>query len=776
MSSLSDACTAWGVKDVSKVYLPHRYLQNLPSYEEALRRLNSTVTWRQLEPYMDWFTGVKQSRLQERKANRTHEEWIKQTAVYQWWAEKADESFDFRKKHDEYLRDDVFCLYMLVIKVGYHFSARNIDIRTKCTIGSIAETIWIRKLDKALPKLQTQEQHLRWGRANRGGFCSILHSFQHSVNESEGEYMYVTDVCSLYPASSMNIVYETEAGVQKPLDPWYCAFPDPTEGWLAKDYKGVEMGWEHYDELYNMHGLIEITFDQSACKFPVFLKKMESRNGFQTLAPVMKGREYYIIPHVRYAMDYGAKIWLHKAEYCNQSHEVYTKYMTEFVKMKCDADEIYDDKAQPQSERDAALTRRTVTKLMLNSLIGRNNMSIDRKQLCLTRSMNDVIALTSDDVNYSNVLIEDIECANGWCYRASFHEPQYENQVSQFNTVPYLSAYVLGYSKMLMNTVFQFLASRGATLLYTDTDSVTFTSTREVWRDFKRLFVPLKKTLGGMDVESCEEFVKFLSIGPKKYVKIRPDGSYIFKCNGLQPKAVTHLDIRQCFQDVLNGQTAHVPFFNIQSTKSFDLKHASSTDFKKIRFVNFKGATQADGTLRWWNTEEEFARYADSVHVCGWEEHVARCLSEETAPAGVVQVPPITVAIPPSQPKNRYCPTSRKRKRDENGEFAYVYILRPKGVDGRRYDAKSYVGYTNDLEKRIRMHNLGKGAIATCGMQWEYECAFGARGAKASALRLESLLHLNIAKNPAELRRIALHEITHNDEFRDFELLECLEG
>eukprot|EP00965_Chrysotila_dentata_P170720 5635774-Pleurochrysis_carterae.AAC.1 len=60
-----------------------------------------------------------------------------------------------------------------------------------------------------------------------------------------------------------------------------------------------------------MHGIIEISFDQSACAYPVLTKKMEC-DGFQTLAPVMRAREYYTIAHVRYAFDHGCKIWLHK--------------------------------------------------------------------------------------------------------------------------------------------------------------------------------------------------------------------------------------------------------------------------------------------------------------------------------------------------------------------------------------------------------------------------------------------------------------------------------
>ena len=32
---------------------------------------------------------------------------------------------------------------------------------------------------------------------------------------------------------------------------------------------------------------------------------------------------------------------------------------------------------------------------------------------------------------------------------------------------------------------------------------------------------------------------------------------------------------------------------------------------------------------------------------------------------------------------------------------------------------KTYVGYTNNLKKRIRLHNLGKGAKSTKGRKWK---------------------------------------------------------
>jgi len=43
----------------------------------------------------------------------------------------------------------------------------------------------------------------------------------------------------------------------------------------------------------------------------------------------------------------------------------------------------------------------------------------------------------------------------------------------------------------------------------------------------------------------------------------------------------------------------------------------------------------------------------------------------------------------------------------------YVYMLKSKGIK-----SVSYVGYTNNLKKRVDLHNSGKGAKFTRGRKW----------------------------------------------------------
>jgi len=46
---------------------------------------------------------------------------------------------------------------------------------------------------------------------------------------------------------------------------------------------------------------------------------------------------------------------------------------------------------------------------------------------------------------------------------------------------------------------------------------------------------------------------------------------------------------------------------------------------------------------------------------------------------------------------------------------AFVYVLGSNGKGG----PKTYVGWTNNLEKRIATHNCGRGAKSTRGRKWD---------------------------------------------------------
>ena len=67
----------------------------------------------------------------------------------------------------------------------------------------------------------------------------------------------------------------------------------------------------------------------------------------------------------------------------------------------------------------------------------------------------------------------------------------------------------------------------------------------------------------------------------------------------------------------------------------------------------------------------------------------------------------------------------------------YVYMLKSMG-----YKSVTYVGYTNNMNNRLKLHNTGKGAKFTRGRKWEmiYKKAYKT---KSEAIKEEHKLKKN---------------------------------
>lgn len=72
----------------------------------------------------------------------------------------------------------------------------------------------------------------------------------------------------------------------------------------------------------------------------------------------------------------------------------------------------------------------------------------------------------------------------------------------------------------------------------------------------------------------------------------------------------------------------------------------------------------------------------------------------------------------------------------------YVYLIVSSSKKNRLI---SYVGYTNNLKKRLFLHNSSKGAKFTRGKQWNYAYCKG-YNSKIKAMREEYVLKKNTKK------------------------------
>ena len=70
----------------------------------------------------------------------------------------------------------------------------------------------------------------------------------------------------------------------------------------------------------------------------------------------------------------------------------------------------------------------------------------------------------------------------------------------------------------------------------------------------------------------------------------------------------------------------------------------------------------------------------------------------------------------------------------------FVYML-----ESQNSNSVTYVGYTNNIKKRLKLHNSSKGAKFTRGRKWEiiYKKSYNT---KSEAMKNEYLLKKNIKK------------------------------
>ena len=90
--------------------------------------------------------------------------WRDQQPLREYWLKNKDEpAFKFSDRMSTYLEGDVDVLYELVEAMGSQKAeAYGVDIRKKCTLGSIADWVWSHTLLKSIPKLTSEEDHLLW--------------------------------------------------------------------------------------------------------------------------------------------------------------------------------------------------------------------------------------------------------------------------------------------------------------------------------------------------------------------------------------------------------------------------------------------------------------------------------------------------------------------------------------------------------------------------------------------------------------------------------------
>ena len=149
----------------------------------------------------------------------------------------------------------------------------------------------------------------------------------------------------------------------------------------------------------------------------------------------------------------------------------------------------------------------------------------------------------------------------------------------------------------------------GTKLLDTDTDSIVFATTPDIFTSYEKEFIwHNKKSFGAMELEGdkpypsdTNTFDSFICIDPKKYALGCKDG-YCWQANGLLVKANASRDIEQMFKDVLDGDIVEHDY-GAWETRDFIPSHADEGSTKDMRLITTKGRVE-NGKISWWKIKQ----------------------------------------------------------------------------------------------------------------------------------------------------------------------------
>ena len=622
MSSLKAACSSFAIK-TKKGYMPHRYLQHLTSWNEFHSRLNSKNKLGELETYIDWLDDMAieaEEYLQKRYLNPDGTEKPigdmidKYSNTKKWFNENKDETYDFKQQMSDYLYDDVKAVWELLGKFGKNtYKDFTINITSTPTIGSLTTKIWKSLMPQNVPKLLNTTSYTTWKKGNRGGYSGPLESLYFNNSTTPDRKGWKVDITSLYPSScDNNALY----------DKWYNEFPYPKNGWIKEDYKGAVLA----NQLDGKHGIFFIRFNQTHLnkpnKYAPVLCNVEGGKA-KSLTRIEKGSGWFSTNLIRYYKDMGVAMNLYQGEYTFDTFNPFRTFMNYFKNLKNEADKIKKQElAKPHSQRDQNIIQkcifdRTFAKLMLNSLIGRLNMNAERQQTLLTESYNDCISLMGNPFIDCNTA-EVIEIGDKFYYSMTYKEDDLVYQLGKLDIAPYLSCCVLDYSKILMAENFRYIKEIGGKLLYTDTDSILWDGTVEMFNKYSKMFclkneyvedyAVNKKTFGYMEIEGVYNY--YCSVGPKKYI-VEANDYYEYRANGIGAKQNINVPIKERFERLIFDKKAiQVNHFSIKCQKGISKLIHSYKDTKKINPLFFKGRLENKTEVKLWKNEAEFASNA----------------------------------------------------------------------------------------------------------------------------------------------------------------------
>lgn len=355
-------------------------------------------------------------------------------------------NWDLKKETIKYLEIDLISLLQIMYEFSqYIFEKHHIQITECLTITSLAVKIFLEnhyKKDGCLPLIKNREMYNDIKQAYYGGLSEVYKRY--------GENLYYYDVNSLYPFSALKdtignlctyietLTEEDSLDLQK----------DNLFGFFYCDVKTNE---KDYLGLLPFRQLGLLTY------------------------PLGEFSGWFFSPQIEFAQNNGYNIKIRKGYKFNKISNIFCDYV----------ETIYAEKNQTTG------AKRLISKLLLNSLLGRFGMHIDKKNTSLINDNETYMNLISRYPVYDEKIISkdlylvthNTEISKSICEQHGVNYIDVLNDsksrsgvVEEFNFIRNVSvgvsAGITAYSSIFMSQIKQYVLSVGGEIYYTDTDSL----------------------------------------------------------------------------------------------------------------------------------------------------------------------------------------------------------------------------------------------------------------------------------------------------------------
>ena len=351
-------------------------------------------------------------------------------------------NWNLKEQTLKYLESDLISLLQIMYEFSNHvFDNHQVQVTECFTITSLAVKIFLNKYYKviSLALLKKPDIYRDLKEGYYGGLSEVYRRY--------GENLYYYDVNSLYPFSSL-----------KDMPGRFCKYIE------AHSEDGLNI---IKDELFGFFYCdVKTTHDY----FGLLPYRL---NGLLTY-PVGEFSGWFFSPLIEYALKRGYKINIRKGYSFNRVPDVFKRYVLDIYKEK----------------QESTGAKRLIAKFLLNALLGRFGMHIDKRISELVeadifedlitkfevfeekRIINNLILITRAS-DPSKVICEQ----HGLNYIDVLNEIQglsksKEETPSIRNVSIGVASAVTSYSSMYMSEIKEFILASGGKIFYTDTDSI----------------------------------------------------------------------------------------------------------------------------------------------------------------------------------------------------------------------------------------------------------------------------------------------------------------